>query len=326
MTAPPPLAQMRGITKRFGPVTVLEDVSLAIHGGEVHVLAGENGAGKSTLIKILGGVHTTFEGTMKIAGCIVRPKSPLEANRLGVAVIYQELSLVPSMSVADNIFLGRPLTRAGFVNGRGQREQARLLLEKLGIEIDVDQRARQGPPAGQTRGVDGRPGTRGAISQAFLPPRRWAAAPGEFHGLADLKRLSPGGWRRPDRERQATETLGKSLSLRAASLDMEVGALSGGNQQKVALAKCLQIRPIVLLLDEPTRGIDIGAKREIYQLINDLTARGIAILLISSELPELLALSDRIIHRARGTAAAVTRSPQRQAHSSGNLADKHAIC
>ena len=85
------------------------------------------------------------------------------------------------------------------------------------------------------------------------------------------------------------------MRLRAASLDLEAGALSGGNQQKVALAKWLQIRPKLLLLDEPTRGIDIGAKREIYQLMNQWTAQGIAILLITSEMPELLTLSDRIV-------------------------------
>jgi ABC-type sugar transport system ATPase subunit len=122
--------------------------------------------------------------------------------------------------------------------------------------------------------------------------------------LADLPRLSPGGWRQPAREADVTREQGSTLALRAASLDLEVGALSGGNQQKVALAKWLQTRPQLLLLDEPTRGIDVGAKREIYQLLNDLTARGLAILLITSELPELLALSDRILvmHRGRLTA------------------------
>lgn len=476
---------MRGITKRFGPVAVLQDASLEIHAGEVHVLAGENGAGKSTLIKILGGVHTEFEGTMELDGRAIRPKSPLDANTLGVAVIFQELSLVPSMTVADNIFLGRPLTRGGFVNDRAQRQSARRLLEQLGIEIDVDQRVEDLPIAAQqlteiakalardarvivmdeptsslnapevtklfgliaqlkARGCgivyishkmeeieqiadritvlrDGR--YIGSAPAADLPPARlveWmvgreleeqfprhathvgqerlrlekfsvvahdhtdrsivddislALHGGEIVGvaglqgsgnselflglfggcgrrvkgqaflngqpleistprraieqgvalltndrkatglvlplsitanttLADLPRLSPGGWRRPKLETDAARGLGDSLSLRAASLEMEAGELSGGNQQKVALAKWLQTRPQVLLLDEPTRGIDVGAKREIYQLMNDLTQKGIAILLISSELPELLALSDRIIvlHRGRLTA------------------------
>jgi ABC-type sugar transport system ATPase subunit len=122
--------------------------------------------------------------------------------------------------------------------------------------------------------------------------------------LADLDRLSPMGWRQPGKERTVAQSLGESLHLRAASLEMEVQELSGGNQQKVALAKWLQIEPKLLLLDEPTRGVDVGAKREIYQLMNEWTAQGIAIILITSEMPELLAMSDRIVvmHRGRITA------------------------
>jgi ABC-type sugar transport system ATPase subunit len=122
--------------------------------------------------------------------------------------------------------------------------------------------------------------------------------------LAGLPQLARGGWRRPDAERLAAETITSSLRLRAASLDQPVGFLSGGNQQKVAIAKWLQVRPKLLLLDEPTRGIDVGAKQEIYQLMNQWTAQGIAIMLITSELPELLTLSDRILvlHRGRCTA------------------------
>jgi ABC-type sugar transport system ATPase subunit len=122
--------------------------------------------------------------------------------------------------------------------------------------------------------------------------------------LAGLRPLSPGGWRRPARERQAAEAMTAPMRLRASSLENEVGALSGGNQQKVALAKWLQTRPKLLLLDEPTRGIDVAAKREIYQLVEQWTADGMAILLITSEMPELLTLSDRVavMHRGRVTA------------------------
>lgn len=478
-----PLVRLRGIGKRFGPVTVLRGVDLDLYGGEVLVLAGENGAGKSTLIKILGGVHTDFEGTIEIAGRVVRPRSPLEANALGIAIIFQELSLVPTLSVADNIFLGRPLTRHGFVNDTGQRDAARRLLDQLGLDLDVDRRVEDLPIAQQqlteiakalardarvlvmdeptsaltTPEVDKlfsliadlkargcavvyithkmeeieriadricvlRDGEHvGTAPVAELPPERlvnWmvgremgeqfprhAASPGEerlrveeftvyragrrvvdgvslhvrageilglaglqgsgaselFGGLfgafggivsgrawlngkplairsprraidqglawltndrkasglvlplsivanatlADLPRLAPGGWRDAAREAAVTRELAQTLSLRAAALELEVSALSGGNQQKVVLMKWLQTRPQVLLLDEPTRGIDVGAKREIYQLLNDLTARGLAVLLITSELPELLALSDRIavLHRGRLTAA-----------------------
>ena len=109
-----PLVVMSDITKRFGRVTVLQDVQFSVLAGEAHVLAGENGAGKSTLIKILGGVHADFEGRIEIAGRRARPRTPLEATALGVAVIHQELSLIGSMSVADNLFLGRMPACAGF--------------------------------------------------------------------------------------------------------------------------------------------------------------------------------------------------------------------
>ena len=112
--------------------------------------------------------------------------------------------------------------------------------------------------------------------------------------LADLERLSPRGWRQIEQERKVTQELGKALRLRAASLDMDVEELSGGNQQKIVLAKWLQIQPQLLLLDEPTRGVDVGAKHEIYQLMNEWTEQGIAIMLITSEMPELLAMSDRL--------------------------------
>ncbi|MCS7064664.1 MAG: ATP-binding cassette domain-containing protein, partial [Fimbriimonadales bacterium] len=122
--------------------------------------------------------------------------------------------------------------------------------------------------------------------------------------LAGLKRLSPFGWRRPRLEREVAAYWANMLRLQAPSLDATVDTLSGGNQQKVALAKWLQTRPQVLLLDEPTRGVDIGAKREIYELIYRWADEGIAILLITSEMPELLMLSDRIVvmHRGRITA------------------------
>jgi ABC-type sugar transport system ATPase subunit len=122
--------------------------------------------------------------------------------------------------------------------------------------------------------------------------------------LTDMPRFSPRGFLDGAMERKAAEELAAALRLRAASLSMDVSALSGGNQQKVALAKWLQVKPQVLLLDEPTRGIDVGSKHEIYQLMNEWTKTGIAIVLISSEMPELLAMSDRIVVMHRGMATA----------------------
>jgi ABC-type sugar transport system ATPase subunit len=119
--------------------------------------------------------------------------------------------------------------------------------------------------------------------------------------LTDIPRFSPGGFMDQALEGTVAAELAKALRLRAASLDMEVSSLSGGNQQKVALGKWLQVKPQVLLLDEPTRGIDVGSKQEIYQLMNQWTEAGIAIVLLSSEMPELLAMSDRVVVMHRGS-------------------------
>lgn len=468
-----PLARLTGVTKKFGPVTVLRDVRFECHAGEVHVLAGENGAGKSTLIKILGGIDTDFEGSREIA--------PGEK----VAVIHQELSLIGPMSVADNIFLGRAPARAGFVRDAVLVQSACAAVARLGLDIDVrrpveefstairqlieiakalSQNARvivmdeptsalnvpeverlfaliqslkaegcaiiyithkmeeiqriadritvlrdgqwitsapateipeakliesmvgrslgeqfprrapqpgkerlrlenfsvfpggfSAPPAvtnislsvraGEVLGIGGLQGSGaselflglfGAYGRHTSGAMQFDGQPGRFISprqaisagtalltndrkatglvlslsvtanatLAALPALSPGGWRNEAREHEAAERITSPMRLRAPSLDAEAGLLSGGNQQKVALAKSLQTQPRLLLLDEPTRGIDVGAKREIYQLVDGWTAQGIAILLITSEMPELLTLSDRVIvlHRGQVTA------------------------
>jgi ABC-type sugar transport system ATPase subunit len=474
---------MRGITKRYGPVAVLQDVTFDIRAGEVHVLAGENGAGKSTLMKVLAGVVTEYDGAVEIAGRLVRLQSPLEAASLGIAVIHQELSLVGPMTVADNIYLARHPVKAGFVSTKRQRTAALRSLDRLGLKLEVHRPAEQYPIAVQQMieiakalsfdakvivmdeptsalnapeaeklfelirdlkrqgcGIvyishkmeeiesladritvlrDGRhvgtadaadlpvpkliqwmvgremaerserlPVARAAAprlevsnfsvypsgrhTRAAVDSANLAVYPGEIVGLgglqgsgaselllglfgafgrrtqgeikldgalakissprgaidagvalltndrketglvlslpiianiclASMPKLSPGGWRSSGRERQAASELASSLRLHAHSLDMPVGELSGGNQQKVAIGKWIETRPRLLLLDEPTRGIDIGAKRDIYELMNRWTADGMAILMITSEMSELLELSDRIyvMHRGR---------------------------
>jgi ABC-type sugar transport system ATPase subunit len=476
-----PIVAMTGITKRFGVTKVLDDVSFELRAGEVHVLAGENGAGKSTLIKILAGVHTDFDGQIHINGRPIRPRSPLDAGALGIAVIHQELSLIGPMSVADNIFLGRNKTNAGIVRDLAQLRDAAQWLERLGLDIDprkpvehfsiatqqcieiakalsqqakvivmdeptsalsepeverlfslIEQLKQDGcgivyithkmeeisriadritvlrdgkhvgtapaaalPPQNLVRWMVGRElsdqipqhisrprATRLELRDFSVYPRGQAKSAavrgaslsvqsGEIVGigglqgsgaaqlllgmfgafgnqtsgkmlidgrevriasprqaidaglalltndrkesglvlamsiianvtLAILSKLSVGGWRRPSAERRVASLMAEVLRLRAASLDMPVAALSGGNQQKVAIAKWLETKPRVLLLDEPTRGIDVGAKHEIYELMNRLTEEGVAILLITSEMPELLALSDRVVVMHRG--------------------------
>ena len=481
-----PLVRLCAIGKRFGPVPVLQNVDFNIYPGEVHILAGENGAGKSTLVKILAGVYKDYSGTMEVGGKQVRLNSPLEAVAMGISVIHQELSLVSSMSVADNIFLGRFAHRLGFVRDQIQVRETEQLLRLLGVQARPEERVGDLPIATQhlieivkamsrnarvivmdepTSALNTREAEKlfalirdlkhrrcgivyishkmeeiehladritvlrdgrliGSVPAAELPiPKlihwmvgrpmeqqfsRLAPPPGKevlkisefrvaspFRGhqplvrdaslavrqgeilglaglegsgsshllmgifgaygkrasgelwidnqrvtidcpyqaiqqgvalvtndrkatglilpmsiianitLAKLPAFSTAGWRRGAREMQAALDSTTSLRLRAYSLDMEVGKLSGGNQQKVVLAKWMQTNPRVLLLDEPTRGVDVGAKHEIYELMNRWTAQGIAIILITSEMPELLAMSDRVIvmHRGNITAA-----------------------
>jgi ribose transport system ATP-binding protein len=480
-----PILSMAGVSKSFSDVPVLKDVNFDLSPGEVHILAGENGAGKTTLIKVLAGVHTDYTGEIRLHGKFVRFKSPHEASVHGISAIHQDMSLVNSMSVADNLFLGRENTRKNiWMDFRRQRERAAGLLKQLNISADLDSVVGDLPvsirqmieiakalvhdarviimdePTSalssteverlfsiiadlKRRGCgiiyishrmeeiytiadritvlrDGKYiGTSAVrdlpredliqwmvgrtISQQF-PPRiskpgpaifsvrdfslpdpfgvkRWAvenlsfdlhsgeilgiaglqgSGKSEFlnglfgtygrvdqgqvdlekspfpirspalsirHGvalltndrkgtglvptmavrqnitLASLKDVSPGGWMNPAREEAAARQDVSAYDIKVSSPRQEVQTLSGGNQQKVVLAKWLRIKPKVLLLDEPTIGVDVGAKHEIYELMNNWTAQGIAILLITSELPELLAMSDRIIvlHRGRIT-------------------------
>ena len=473
------MLEMQHIGKSFSGVRVLDEVRFDLQPGEVHILAGENGAGKSTLIKILAGVHAGFDGEIRLDDQPVRFKSPHDARSRGISVIYQELSLIRPMSVLDNLFLGRDLTR------RAQIERAGEICRQLGMDVDLNQSVGDYPLAVQQmieiakalacdariivmdeptsalndveaerlfaviselkkrgRSIvyithrmeeiyrladritvlrDGKWIGTAAVSDlprdelirwmvgreltGQFPPRsanlgdaqltlhnfgvphasgtpRWAVQDisfsvkaGEILGIAGLQgsgnsdlllglfgafgsgvsgevllggkkftvasprrsirqgialltndRKETGlipdmsvcrnitlaalphfikcGWVNSGKERAASERLRASLGIRSHSLDQPAGSLSGGNQQKVVLAKWLETKPKVLLLDEPTRGVDVGAKHEIYELMNRWTAEGIAIVLITSEMPELLAMSDRIVvlHRGRVTA------------------------
>jgi len=480
---PSPLIRMKNIRKRFGPTAVLSGAQLDISPGEVHILAGENGAGKSTLIKILAGVYQAWEGEIEYFGKARRMASTEEARQIGIAVIHQELSLVPGMTLAENLFLGRNPARFGLIRRREQREVAAKWLAQAGLEAspddlvehlplaaqqllevakalssgarvivmdeptsalsstdadrlftligqlkseecgivyithkmeeierladritvlrdgawigsstaselpvrelirwmvgrDVNQAiAREPVPKGEerlrlkgfsVRGRDGRDvvqdvsltvrrgeivglaglqgsgvaelleGLFGASGNAVRgevwvnnrrvnihSPRdavrsRLALVPADRKSkglnlegsiahniaLAALPSLSPWCWRNRSKEREAVSRQGLALRLKAPSLDSAAWQLSGGNQQKVVLSKWLLTAPEVFLLDEPTRGVDVGAKEEIYRLIQLWTRQGMAILLNSTELPELLALSDRILvlHRGKMTA------------------------
>jgi ribose transport system ATP-binding protein len=467
-----PLVSLIGVSKRFGPVQALDDVSFDVHRGEVHALLGENGAGKSTLIKCLAGVYRPDEGSIELDGQEVHIHNPGEAERLGIATIHQEFNLVPQLSVAENVMLGRPPKRFGFVDKKAMVAQAQEALARIGLDVDphapvaslgvarrqlveiakaisLDARilVLDEPTATLTssetqhlmelmsqlrsQGValvfishhleeiteigdrvtvlrDGQsvstvPATTdpgelvrlmvGRTLDAFFPRKRTAvgdvllkvtdlSSEGEFEGisfevrasevvgiaglvgagrtevaralfgadrydsgsvevdgrkvtghsiaasmsagiglvpedrkgqglvlsatvgenlgLVTLKRATTAGFVNRRAQRVRAKDVAQRLSVRMAGLDQKVRDLSGGNQQKIVIGKWLLADSRVLILDEPTRGVDVGAKVEIYELINELTAAGRAVIVISSDLPEVLGMTDRILVMAQG--------------------------
>jgi ribose transport system ATP-binding protein len=464
-----PLWEVRDISKAFPGVQALDRVSLALEAGEIHALVGQNGSGKSTLVKCLAGVHQPEGGDIRLRGTVVVMTDPIVARAMGVATIYQEFSLVPSLTVAENIFLGRLPTRMGgrVVDWDLMRRESTRMLRELGIQIDPEIEVRrlsvaeqqlieiakaiseestllvmdeptaalglgearqlqtlirrlagQGKAilyishridevfqvvdrisvlkdgrlagggrtkdldpdgvvhlmlgaelkehypkqrnatlrpvleveglsaesgiadvtfsvnAGEVLGLGGMVGsgrteiaralfgvdapTAGTIrlegkSFRFATPRQAihagiALVPENrkadglffnFQGpqnitVAGLAALLSGPFLDLGREARVSLEYFDKLDISRAGLDRTVQFVSGGNQQKIILARWLFAKARLLILDEPTQGVDVGARIEVYRIINELTALGIAILLISSDYPELLAMSDRI--------------------------------
>ncbi|GAA5765599.1 galactose/methyl galactoside import ATP-binding protein MglA [Streptosporangium roseum] len=466
------ILRVEGLRKEFPGVVALDGVDFTLRAGEVHVLLGENGAGKSTLIKMLSGAYHPDGGRILVDGAPTEIRTASDAQRLGIATIYQEFNLVPQLTVGENLALGRPPRRFGFVDTGRMHEQAGELLRRVGVDVDprtpvarlgiarmqmveiakalglnarvlimdeptavlttteverlfgivrqlrdqgvaivfithhleeipqigdrvtvlrdgssvaevpattpenelvrlmvgrpIDQQyprepAAPGGPLLQVRGlrregeftdvsfevragevvglaglvgagrtevarsifgadaydsgevlVNGRPLARGDVHAAMeaglglVPEDRkgqglvLGADVGENLGLVTLRRASRGGFVDRQGQRRAAAEVARQLGVRMSGLGQEVRTLSGGNQQKIVIGKWLLAKASVLILDEPTRGVDVGAKVEIYQLINSLTASGHAVLMISSDLPEILGMSDRVLVMARG--------------------------
>jgi ribose transport system ATP-binding protein len=469
---------MTGISKRYPGVVALDGVSLEVRPGEVHALVGENGAGKSTMMKILAGAERADTGEIEINGEAVQIQSPQDAMDRGVNIIYQEFNLVPHLSAAENIYLGREPAAAipGFINFRKLYGDAQAVMDSLGVQVDV--RAEVGrlsvaqqqmveiakatsrnsviiamdePSATLTdhelrnlfelirglrsRGVgiiyishrmeeifgicdrvtvfrDGRYVTtlnvaetnrdeivrlmvgrelkesipkrpapigepllevRGLTRKGVFEDISFTVRRGEILGigglvgagrtevaraifgadpldageikisgkvvrprspreairlgiglvpedrksqglvlsmvvrenttLANLDALTMLGFVNQAREREVATNYVRDLRVRTPGIEQEVRNLSGGNQQKVVLAKWLFTQSELLIFDEPTRGIDVGSKVEIYELMNELAAAGKAMIMISSELPELLGMSDRVLVMHEGRLA-----------------------
>lgn len=483
-----PVLEIERVSKRFDATQALSDVSLTLLPGEIHSLVGENGAGKSTLIKIMTGIHGADSGTMYLSGEVFQPGDAAEAQRAGVAAIYQEPSIFPDLTVAENIFIGNQGS-GWLVDWSAIHRQTREVLARLDIAIDPQLPAAGLTVAGQQaveiakamavdtrvlimdeptaalsaheverlfrqvrllrdsgvsilfishrldevfrisdritvfrdgRHISTRPASdvsedllvremvgreasdffsrgehpvgetvlrvdsltrAGVFADVSFEVRRgevlgfaglvgagrtdvalalFGVAPADSgtieldgetlsirspsealrHGIAyvseDRRQLglsmpqsvaanitlatldryvSRGGFVDTATERRDADALSKQLDIRTPSLSTPVEQLSGGNQQKTMLAKWLNSAPRVMILDEPTRGIDVGAKADVHQLIDQLAQSGIAVILISSDLPEVLAMSDRVAvmreGRLQGTYAGGEASQER---------------
>ena len=462
------LLAMNDIEKSFPGVRALKGVHLDLSAGEVHAVVGENGAGKSTLIKVLAGVHRPDGGTISLNGVTTAFASPLDAQKAGIAVIYQEFNLVPALTVRENILLGHETTRSGFFSRKAETETVQSLFQRMNVQLDPEVRCadlsvaqqqlveiakalsigakilimdepsatltnqeveklftiihdlqqqeigiiyishrleeifaiadrvtvlRDGEhidtsaigevnrdsliekmvgrslenefpkaeaPKGEVRlqvedlghdaslpgvsfsvrsgeilGLTGLVGAgrtelarlifgadrpaKGIIKKDGLPLKLRTPldaikagiclltedrkAQGlvlglgsrENFALANMKRWSNWGFIEQKTERNRFANYVGSLKIKLSHQDQLAKNLSGGNQQKVLIARWLESNSDIIIFDEPTRGIDVGAKYEIYLLMNELAAAGKAIIMISSELPEVLGMSDRIL-------------------------------
>jgi len=468
------LVRVRQVSKSFGAVAAVRDVSFDLYAGEAHALVGENGAGKSTIVKMLAGVHRPDSGSIEIDGQPVELHSPADAKAAGIAVIYQEPTLFPDLSVAENIAMGRPpLGRFGAVDRAAMNQQAELLFRRLGVVMDPARPARglsiadqqlveiakalsaearvlvMDEPTAALTGVeverlfavarslredgaalvfishrfeeitalcqrvtimrDGRhvstdpltdltvdemvrrmvgrdldalfpkqdvePGStvlqvEGLSREAVFTDVSFEVRAGEIVALAGLvgsgrsevvqsifgvdprdagtvrvngkalkagspraamaagvalvpedrrqqglvmelsiernvtlprsRKLSKLGLLLGGSERRSAAVWTGKLKTKYGRLADEVGTLSGGNQQKVVLAKWLSMAPRVLIVDEPTRGIDVGTKAEVHRLMSGLAAEGVAVLMVSSDLPEVLGMADRVLVMREG--------------------------
>jgi ribose transport system ATP-binding protein len=271
-----PFLALRGIAKSFGGVFALQGVDFTLNQGEIHGLVGENGAGKSTLMKIIAGSQTDFQGAMVMDGAPVRFRSPQDtANLSGLSL---------------RVSAGEILGVYGFM-GSGHGELGQALIGKTKVragQILISEKPLRvvNTSAARRAGIAYIPESRRQMLFAVQPVYKNIS-------ISILDRLGR-ILLRPGRERQIASQRIAELSVRPPRADGIVASLSGGNQQKVALARWLTHLPKVLILNEPTRGMDVGAKEDVVKIVRSIKEKGVAVILVSTEPELILALSDRI--------------------------------
>lgn len=499
------ILKVEGVSKRFGGIQALHDVSFDLNYGEVHALVGENGAGKSTLMNVLGGIVQKDSGRVIFKGQEVKFDSPIESLNAGIAVIHQELAMLPHLNVIENVYMGRMPARAGVIRWHEAEKETRAALELVGLDIPLDvlveklsisqhqsveiakalamnasliimdepnsslseaeterlfsviqtlqerrvaviyvshkieevlriadrisvlrdgeyrgtlrkseasvekviqmmvgrelrqetRRLREeaGKKDGalrlEVRGLSGKrfqdvsfdvhqgeiigfaglvgagrtevaraifgadpitageirldskpvrfssPGQAIAKGLAMIPEDRkllslFMDMPILFNmSIAEMPRMTRSGLINHRYVRSTAQSLIDQLRIKLASVEHPVRSLSGGNQQKTTLARWLATNPKLLIMDEPTHGVDVGAKAEIYELMRHLADEGISIMLISSELPEILSMADRVVVMHEGRVTGILDREQCDEHTvmlyATGLADNHTI-
>jgi ribose transport system ATP-binding protein len=471
------ILKVTNISKRFGGIKALQEIPLEVYYGEIHALVGENGAGKSTLMNILGGIIQRDSGEIFYKGQPVEFANPIESLNAGIAIIHQELAMLPSLNIIDNMFMGRMETKGGFLSWQKMEQLTLQYLAKVGLELDpysivrnlsisqsqlieiakavsmnasliimdepnsslseseterlfqvIEQLKRNNTAViyvshkinevlrisdrisvlrdGQYIGtVEKKDASVDSVIEMMVGrkvrvetgiPRERSNVPllqvenlsgdrfkdvsftlhrGEILGfaglvgagrsevaraifgdaptssgqilvdgktvnfklpkdaieaglamvqedrkvlslfmdmpilynisMAQLPKMAQNGFIKGREELRTVDRLVEQLNIKLSEVHAPVNSLSGGNQQKTVLARWLASKPRVLILDEPTHGIDVGAKSEIYQLIRNLAEEGMGILLISSELPEVMAISDRLVVMREGQVAGI---------------------
>src|SRR5829696_5370434 len=298
-----PVLELREISKRFPGVVALNDVAFDLRAGEVHVLVGENGAGKSTLVKILSGIYQPDAGEILLDGNPVTLPDPHTAQQLGISTVHQELNLVPHLDVGRNMYLGRePVRGVGVIDWPALYRGASAQLTTLGMSFDPHTQVRSlGVALQQMTEIAKALVAKARVSILDEPTAAITMEEADQLSMAAPDKLpSPPGLVPPVQRTRVADRFIQALRIRTPSSRQRVVNLSGGNQQKVVLAKWLLTEADIFFFDEPTRGIDVGAKVEVYRLMNELLARGAAIVMISSELPEVLGMSDRILVMREG--------------------------